>query len=95
MRNRITVADLEAVCARINKVTDSPAEPYTKVGEKYKSNPGNFHLSGAYGGWRLERMSEGGGSSDVVNTGYTTKRDLYNRMQAYLSGLYERIDNGI
>ena len=87
MYRRITERDLEAVCKRINEVTGNPAETYKKEGEKYIAQLGNYHLSYAYGGVSLHRMDkEGGGVSDVFGCGHTTKRDLYNRMQAYISG---------
>lgn len=93
MNNRITISDLEIVCARINKVTNSPAESYTKSAEgKYTSNPNNYHLSGAYGGYNLHRMcNEGGGINNVFSCGHIPKRELYDRMQAYLNGLTERV----
>ena len=86
---RITERDLKAVVNRINQITGSPLEPYTKQDDGgFKANPGNYHLDHAYGGVSLKRMcNEGGGVSDVINSGYTTKRDLYNLMQAYIRGL--------
>jgi len=49
---------------------------------------GNFHLSHAYGGVCLHRMvNEGGGVTDIFGCGHVTKRDLANRMQAFIKGL--------
>lgn len=54
----------------------------------YKANIGNYHLSGAYGGYSLYRMdNDGGGVQDVLVCGYISKRDLYYRMQAFIRGL--------
>ena len=86
---QITRKDLDHLVNMINRATKSPMEPYTK-GEngKFTSNIGNYHLSWAYGGVCLERMeNESGGISSVINSGFTTKRDLYNRMRAFLDGL--------
>ena len=85
---RITNKDLEAVVARINRATDSPDTSWTRTDAGMKANIGNYHISGAYGGVSLHRMvTDGGGITDVFSCGHITKRDLYDRMQAYLAGL--------
>lgn len=93
MTQRITLADLNAVIDRINRTTNSPAEPYTQQPDgSHRANIGNFHLSRAYG-YCLHRMAtDGGGVSDVFYCGHTTARDLYNRMHALLAGTKERSD---
>lgn len=86
--NRITEKDLQATVDRINRVTGSPTEGYTKDGNKFTANVGHYHLSFAYGGVSLHRMGNiHGGISDVFRCGHTTKRDLYERMHAFLAGL--------
>lgn len=86
--NRITEADLGAVCKRINLATNSPTETYVKVGNEYVAQIGNYHIGFAYGGVSLHRMvNASGGISDVFGCGHTTKRDLYNRMHSFLAGL--------
>lgn len=86
---RITERDLESVVARINKMTGSPATPYTRdENGKFTANVGNFHLDAAYGGWALHRMETTGGGVEVILSGYVPKRELYEKMQAFLSGLY-------
>ena len=82
---RVTNSQLEAVVNRLNRITGSPHQPY----ENGLPREGNYHLSGAYGGWALHRMTKGGGTSDVLNTGHISKRDLINRMFAYTRGLCE------
>ena len=86
---RITVAQLQAVIDRINRETDSPAEPYIRDADgKLRAQIGNYHLSRAYGGFELCRMvTEGGGVSSPLRTGHIPARDLMNRMHAYLAGL--------
>ena len=85
---RITEKNLQAMVDRLNRLTNSPLEPYAKVGDKYIAQIGNYHLSHAYGGVSLERMSnDGGGVTQPFGCGHVSKRDLYNRMQAFLSGL--------
>ncbi len=88
--DRITQKDLEALTAIINKMTNSPATPYTKRSGNMgmTANIGNYYLDYAYGGVKLVRMvTDGGGITEVSRTGYSTKRELYNWMQAFLAGL--------
>ncbi len=86
--NRITEKDLKATVDRINRATDSPIESVQKTGTQYEWQIGNYHLSFAYGGVSLHRVvGVSGGVSDVFRCGHTTKRDLYERMHAFLAGL--------
>ena len=63
---KITQKDLEGLCNRLNRMTNSPMEPYTKGEDgKFKANPGNYHLDYAYGGVKLVRMCNDGGG---INT---------------------------
>lgn len=90
---RITNRDLEDLVAIINRITNSPEVSWerhklTDGRLISKSNIGNYHLSYAYGGVSLHRMSnESGGVSTPINSGHVSKRELYNLMQAYISGL--------
>jgi len=82
---RTTQKQLEFMCARINNAKKTPAKPYENVNDKLIGQKGNYHLSGAYGGVCLHQtMNESGGVRDVFSCGHVTKRDLYNRMSAYL-----------
>ena len=90
--NTITKANLQAVVDRINRLTNSPIEPYTRTGEvpnqRYSANIGNYHLSGAYGGYALHRMeTDGGGVRDVLGIGHISKRALYDSMFAFIKGM--------
>ena len=85
---RVTKKLLKAIVDNINELTDSPKEPYTKTINGYKPNPGNFHLSGAYGGWALHRMDKNGGSGvDDIFSGHYPKRELAEKMWAFIKGL--------
>lgn len=82
---RITLAQLDATVDLINEVTQSPATPWTDG----KSNIGNYHISQAYGGYSLHRMSnEGGGVRDVFSCGHVPKRNLHDRLWAYYYGIH-------
>ena len=86
--NRITVKDLERVVLRINRETGNPETSYSKKGDKYTANIGNYHLDGAYGGYSLHQMdNESGGVRDTLRCGHIPKRELYDRMNAFLDGL--------
>ena len=90
MSTRITRSFLDAKAATINSMTGSPAEPYRTVDGKAVANKGNYHISGAYGGYSLHRMAtEGGGVSDVFNCGHMPARQLAAIMSAYTAGLYD------
>ena len=91
---KISRSDLEAVVRRLNTVTGNSIDPYTKdeTGQ-FIANIGNYHLSGAYGGVALHRMAtDGGGVSDVFGCGHVTKRDLYDRLHAYLNGIERGVE---
>ncbi len=101
---RVTVRDLEAVVARINRTVNGTDEFAV-----WESNPGwsvetgtaknavrqvpdVYHLDGAYGGYALFRncsvddTGESHGVHDVLG-GHLSKRELYERMQAFLRGV--------
>lgn len=90
MSTRITRSFLEAKAATINSMRGAPAEPYRTVDGKAVANKGNYHISGAYGGYCLHRMcSESGGVSDVFSCGHIPARQLAGLMSAYTAGLYD------
>ena len=86
---RISVKQLENLVAEINRLTNSPVAPWTKQADgKIKANIGNYHLSGAYGGYCLHRMhNEGGGVTTPLVYGHVPKRELFNAMHAFIRGL--------
>lgn len=82
-----TLKHLEAVCERINNITGNPLKPYVEKNGKHVAQIGNYHLSGAYGGYALHQMdNEGGGIRDIFY-GHFPKKELAARMQAFISGL--------
>lgn len=89
MAQRITKKELEGVVDQINRMTNSPLEPYSKDAEgKLIVNVGCYTLSYAYGGVELQRMhNRFGGSTTPLNSGHVSKRELYNLMQAFIKGL--------
>ena len=87
---RITKKDLESRISDLNRITGNANETYTKQDDgKFRANIGNYYLSGAYGGVKLEQIcSDGGGCSDISRQGFGTKRELYNWMNAYIDGIH-------
>jgi len=86
---RIKESDLNSKIRLINELTGSPVEPYlTGPDGRCKAQAGSYYLAGAYGGWKMERIcGDGHGSMDPLNTGYVSKRDLYNQLAAFIRGL--------
>lgn len=83
-RQRITDNDLDSLCTRINELTGSPLQSWGVGGAQV----GNYHTSHAYGGVQLQRMhSTGGATTSPIGGGFGTKRELYERLCAYVAGL--------
>jgi hypothetical protein len=90
MSTRITRKHLDAKADTLNRMTNSPVESSRTVDGKWTANVGNYHVSGAYGGYCLHRMvTEGGGASDVFSCGHISARELAGLMSAYMAGLYD------
>jgi len=84
-----TKRELETVVERLNRITNSPLATYTKRDDgKFTANIGNYHLSGAYGGYALHRLvNEAGGVQDVLRTGHVPKAELCRLMHAFIQGI--------
>ena len=89
MSNRVTEAHLQAIVDRLNRLTDSPLEAYTRDETgRLRANVGNYHLSFAYGGVSLHRMAnESGGVSTPLYSGHIPKRELAERLHAFIYGI--------
>ena len=82
---RTTRKQLEFLCDRINAAQQTSPITYKRIDGNLVGQIGNYHISGAYGGVCLHQIAnESGGARDVFSCGHITKRDLYNRMSAYL-----------
>lgn len=85
---RITDKHLQSVVDRINRITGSPMEYMSLTDGERVINVGHYHISGAYGGVCLMRtMSDGGGVTCPIGQGHVPKRELYERMHAFIAGL--------
>jgi hypothetical protein len=86
---RIALSDLQARIDYLNEKTGSPKTPWTKnEAGRNEANIDNYHLSQAYGGCCLHRMStKGGGVHDVFSCGHVPKRELYTRLNSFILGI--------
>lgn len=86
----ITIKDLERSIETINKLTNNKLEPYTRQSNgATKCNIGNYHLSGAYGGYNMLQISNSsGGCSEPIGSGHVPKRELYIQLRAFIAGLH-------
>ena len=85
----ITLVELQAVVDRINRLTNSPAAPYTRQGDKLIANIGCYHLDhDPFGKVSLARINnEGGGISQPLGFNSRTKRELYVALHDFIAGL--------
>lgn len=87
MSSRITRKQLDSATEGLNRVTKSPLEPYTREDGRARANVGNYHISGAYGGYSLHQIcNESGGVRDVFNCGHVPARELLPLIWAFRNG---------
>ena len=93
---RITKKFLLAQIKNLNGMFDRPNEPYALNDDgtiardkdgKCLINVGTYTLSQAYGGYSLEKMSEGGGVSCPLGLGHVPARALSDALAAYMAGI--------
>ena len=82
---RVTIKQLESQVKYLNELTGQPLKPYTF---KKGANVGCYYIQASYGGYQLEQIvNKGGGCRTLLNTGYTTKKELYNNINRFLLGI--------
>ena len=82
MKQRITEADLASKVHRLNEIVFNKEVPPEHFAV------GKFHLDHAYGKVQLHQCkSTGGQIDDVLRCGFLTKRELYEKMDAFISGI--------
>ena len=83
---RITNKDIEKRVLTLNDLAGTPKEPYAKIDGKFEPQAKCYHLSFAYGGVALHQMcDEGSGVRDIFG-GHMPKRELYERLNAFING---------
>ncbi len=80
---------LKIAIDRMNQLAEQNKETYTNG----KSNPDNYHLSCAYGGYAVYQITnESGGCTDVFKIGHVSKAALFNSVHAWLAGYQDCLD---
>ena len=89
MTNRVGMKDLELQTAVINGLKGSPVKySANKEGEKFKANIGHRYILASHNHYALACViNESGGVS--VRFGSKNKRDLFNKLDAYITALDE------
>jgi len=90
MKTRVTAKDLEFLCVDINRAAGTPPEPYKKQGSKFLAQAGNYHISGAYGGYALYQLHADTSITDIAGRGHIPARELELFMKGFLKGLPDR-----
>jgi len=82
MNNRISEAHLDAKLHRLNVLLDRLVDTYARAGV---ANVGNIHLSNAYGGRKLEVISnEGGGVHVMLDGRRRSNREMHDILSAMI-----------
>jgi len=88
---RITAKHLREQVSALNRLVGKTDAIYRldATGRIIGGIAGTYCLSGAYGGWALERMAAGGGTGtvDVFDRGHMPARALSGLISAYVRGL--------
>ena len=76
---------LQACVDYLNELTGQPALPWTQTENGLKANVGNYHISGAYGGFCLYQMTnEYGRVTTPLFWWHGPKRKLFNALNAFI-----------
>jgi len=94
MAQRITEKDLQGRIDWLNSLTGHNLQPYGPKAGGYVANPGNYHLDSAYSGHGLAQMCEGGGVRKIIG-GFYPKKELYELLNAYISGIEDAKSKGV
>lgn len=89
--NRVTREDLADLCKRINELTNSPTTMGIKLPRgEVRHNVGHFHCQPVPdgGGYEFRRIDMPyGGSVNVLGTGAIPRKDMFNRLNAFIKGI--------
>jgi len=93
--NRITRKQLEARISTLNEMLGNNPEPYTRQEDgKFIANIGTLYISGAYGGYCVNRIgTDCGGVTTPIWEGHISAREAYDQICAFMRGLDYRQRN--
>ena len=86
---KVTRTFVERQLENLNRLAGTPMESYTNKGDGngIVSQPGNYHLDNAYGGYKFCRMTGvDGGTADVGNMGYLSLAVVSNHIRMFAEG---------
>ncbi len=84
----VTMNNLNATIARINKHLGKDSEPYTRLADgTLRPNEGTWFISQTYGGYQVQVMAEGGGVHCPLGGGISTKRQINEKLKSFLFGM--------
>ena len=86
---KVTRPFVERQLENLNRLAGTPMFPYLDKhdGNGIVSQPGNYHLDNAYGGYKLCRMcGTDGGTTDVGNMGYRSLAVVSNHIRMFSEG---------
>ena len=85
---RITKSMLDLKVNQLNRQLNRPITPWIRINGKLIGNVGNFHAAEGFKGFCLHEVTtETGCVQDVFSSGDITKRDLFNRVAAMITGI--------
>jgi hypothetical protein len=86
---RVTQQHLDGACARLNLLTGNATTAWTpRPDGSLQAQVGHFYIESAYGGWKLVQIvNVFGGVREPLGGGYTTRRDLLERIWAMIAGV--------
>lgn len=94
MSNRITVNHLRKAVERLNIAAGMPTKAWKKdESGNSVSIPGCYVLSGAYGGWQLQKIDNEHGGVVNITDGHRPAREVYHAIYCYLRGLRDGLNN--
>ena len=85
--DRITQKMLENRVEHLNEITGNQVTPWIRNSDGLKSVPGVYVLDWAYGGVQLQQVESEGGAVSTIIHGFGTKRELFEKLGAYISGV--------
>jgi hypothetical protein len=89
---RITYKDLDNKLKKVNSFLKFEQEPWsTNKEHKIVANIGTYYIGQAYGGYRIEQITNrGGGCRNISKRG--TKKECYNFLEGMLEGILSYIE---
>lgn len=88
---QISKGMLDKMVAKINTEAGTPLVMFDSApgAPSTTANTGHYYLHGAYGGYQLCAVQDSKGGARSLTCGYSTKKEIYKQLQAFLAGMQE------